>query len=135
MSNKIEFIIIEDTPVCYINLTGAAIHGILASIKLSHIKDTYMDYQFKIPRKCDKWIYPVTDRFVTESRSLFNLELFQFAGFYHVKLENYVLKIYDYNVGKKKSIFQILITDDEYISMNTYLRGFKDAIDDYSGLL
>lgn len=129
-SNKrVELIIIEEKPVFYANFTGASINDFLTSIKLSNIQSTYTDYQFTIPRQCDKWTYPVSERFqCITSEKIVKLEVFQYPGFYHVEIEGFLLKIHDYNVGKKRSTFQILLNDEEIINLLPRLHQWKKNI-------
>lgn len=129
-SNKrIELIIIEDQPVLYANLTGATINDFLTSIKLLNIQSTYMDYQFTKPKECDKWVYLVSERFqCITSETIVKLDVLEYAGFYHVEIEGYLLKIYDHNVCKKKSTFQILLNNEEIIKLLPRLRRWKSNV-------
>lgn len=130
-----EFIIIDDVPVSYVNLTGGSIANILACIKLSCIKTTYLDYQFKLPRECEKRIYPVSERFqCITNRNETDFTVLQYSGFYHVKIEGYVLKIYDYNVGKPKETFQILLNDEEYTALLPARNQLRPTINNNPGL-
>lgn len=126
---RVELIIIEEKPVFYAGFTGASINNFLTSIKLSNIQSTYIDYQFTIPQQCNKWTYPVSERFqCITSETIVKLEALQYSGHYHVEIEGFLLKIHDYNVGKKRSTFQILLNDEEIINLLPRLHRWKKNI-------
>ncbi len=134
---KIELIIVEEKPVTYVNLTGATIQHILENLNLSNIVTTYMDCRFSKPKECQKWVYPVSERIQCISQhkvAVVSLDLLQYNPDYHIKLEGYMIKFYDYNVGSGEKIFQLLLNDDEYIKLHLPLKRISNCIWNNCGL-
>lgn len=111
----------------YINLTGGAIHQVLETINLSCIKDSYVEYRFKIPRTCFKNVYPITERFICSKPNKISFEVLQYSPAYYFKINNNLLKIYDCNTSEKIT-YIIILTDDELKKLNTILPLFRPCI-------
>jgi hypothetical protein len=111
----------------YSNLTGGSIISFLEIINLYKISGTYTDCQFSTPKECIKNVYPVSEKF-TSCNNKYYLEVFQYKSFYHLKIKDNLLKIYDCNKSKEKIVFQILLTDDELQKIEKYLPRLSTTI-------
>jgi len=111
----------------YSNLTGGSISCFLEIINLYKISGTYTDCQFSKPKECVKNVYPVSEKFVSCNNKYY-LEVFQYKSFYHLKIKNNLLKIYDCNKSSEKIVFQILLTDDELQKIETHLPRLSSTI-------
>jgi len=110
----------------YSNVTGGSIFKVLESIGLSFIEDSYMCCSFDKPRKCDKRIYPLSERFICNKSKNIVFEVLQYHV-YHFKIKNNLLKVYDCNT-REKIYYSILLTDNELITFQKILPIYKSTI-------
>ena len=113
--------------IIYSNMTGGSIIYLLKVIDLLFIEDSYTDYAFTIPRTCIKHIYPITDHFICITEDKKSFEVFEYKGFYHFKLNDNLLTIYDCN-KKNKIKYTILLTDEKLKNIQKILSRYNCMI-------